>query len=237
MRRIIQSVFIVALLSLSATTVWANPYDYTKEDLNGYNMQPSFKTDDESDFSRSGNAVYAYGGFLYNHLFLTSNLRTLNNAATTVNYNPDAILPSGFMGLGLGLGKQMSHHVDMQLEYQQFFSEDKTATTGGSTYKTLTKITGFLADAGYVFNPDDQFQVMAKFGAEIAEYNSSFTVNNAEYYPTGDNTQINPAAGADLLIQFTRHIGMRVSALYTMDVQNVNSHGNVSALAGFNYTF
>ncbi|EKD45065.1 MAG: hypothetical protein ACD_70C00089G0002 [uncultured bacterium] len=240
MCRIIQSLLIVLLSTCLAITALAGSFDYSKEDLSGYpTMQPNLKVRDESDYSRDGEAVYFFGGVLYADRFLSSSSKSLfNGAGTLYTYIPDKTFPSSFWGFQLGFGKQLSHHIDMQMAYLQYLKESKSSTTSGVTPIGLTvssKMNGMLAAVGYTFNPDDQFQVMAKVGAVVDQFYTTSTVTGTSVYTTEDDTKVDPVGGLDFLIQLTKNLGIRMSGIYIADTQSVNSSGEVNGFVGLNY--
>src|SRR3990167_3121711 len=109
-RKIILSGSILAL-SLSSTLALAGGYNYEKEDMSGYNLQPSLKVSDESDYSRTGHELYFFGGYVYTHRFLSDNAKTIHNLnGTLISYIPSDAVPAGFNGLQIGVGKAVSTH-------------------------------------------------------------------------------------------------------------------------------
>lgn len=231
MRRIIQCSTTV-LLSLCTTLAFAGGYDYPKEDLSGYNLQPNFKVSDESDWTRSGNAVYFFGGYVYANRFLKNTTKTFTSGSATITYKPKSVYPKTFSGVEFGFGKEFSQHIDLQMAYLQYLKETKTT---GSTAIT-SKMNAVMGDVGYVFNPDDEFQVMLKAGAVVGQFYTTSLDAGTTYFPLNDTTKIDPNVGLDFLFQFTKSIGFRVSAMYIADVQSVNSSGEANILAGLNYT-
>lgn len=235
MRRVIQCSATI-FFSVCTTFAVAGGYDYAKEDLNGYTLQPNLKVSDESDFTRDGNAFYFFGGYLYTDRLLKSSQLSISNSQSTQTYAPKSVLPSTFNGLQIGAGKEWSRHVDFQLSYFQHFIAKKSSTFNGLPFSTSVKFNGILADVGYIFNPDDQFQVMAKVGAVVGEFYNTFVVSGASYFITDDETKIDPAAGVEFLFQFTKHVGFRVSTMYIANTQTSLSNGEINALAALSYT-
>lgn len=238
MRKIILSGSIV-LLSLSSTLALAGGYNYEKEDMSGYNLQPTMKVSDESDYSRTGHELYFFGGYVYAHRFLSENTITIHNlTGTPNNYIPSDTVPNSFNGLQIGFGKALSTHFDVQASYIQDLEADKSSSKSGSNFLFKVKSNNLLGDVAYIFNPDDQFQVSLQVGAMLTEITNTIYVNNVEYYTATPNmsTKIDPAAGLEFLMKFTQNIGMRISGLYVAETQGTNSHGQMDAIASLSYT-
>lgn len=236
MRKIILSGSIV-LLSLSSTHALAGGYDYEKEDMSGYNLQPSLKVSDESDYSRSGHELYFFGGYAYTHRFLRDEAKTINNlTGGTTTYVPSKAVPSSFNGLQLGVGKALSTHFDLQVSYTQDFEAEKSSSNGGTNFLYKVKANNLLGDVAYIFNPYDQFQVLLQVGAMLTQATNTISVNNAPYYTVSDSTKIDPTLGLEFLMQFTKNMGMRMSTLYVAETQGTNSNGQLAAIASLSYT-
>ncbi|OGT43380.1 MAG: hypothetical protein A3F13_04240 [Gammaproteobacteria bacterium RIFCSPHIGHO2_12_FULL_40_19] len=235
MRRVIQCSAAI-FFSACATFAIAGGYDYAKEDLNGYTLQPNLKVSDESDYTRSGHEFYLFGGYLYTDRFLSNSRLTATIPSSSVTYVPNNVFPSTFNGLQFGAGKAWGRHIDFQMSYFQHFASKKTSTLDGNSFTTSVKMNGILTDVGYVFNPDDQFQIMADIGAAVAEFYNTITVGGSPYTTNDDETTVNPAVGMQFLMQFTPHAGFRLSTTYIANTQTSLSSGEVSILAGFNYT-
>ncbi|MCX7121001.1 MAG: hypothetical protein NTZ67_04405 [Gammaproteobacteria bacterium] len=239
MRRLIQcSAVVILSLSTSLALAENGGYDYTKEDLSGYSLQPNFKVDDQdSEFARNGHSFYFYGGYMYTYRFLTNNAKTITNGSGgSTTYFPKTALPSSFNAIEVAAGKECTRHIDLQVGYIQQFSETTISHNGAATLDANVKMTGLLGDMLYVFDPDEQFQVGAKLGAMISEF--YYTFNNragTTYYPLSQNTKIDPAVGLDFLMQFTKHSGIRLDTVYVADIQNNNSNGELNTTIGFNY--
>lgn len=234
MRRALQCS--IALLTVSGTIALAGGYDYPKEDLSGYELQPQLSVSDESDFSRSGHAVYAFGGYVYTHRFLSGQQNYLFGPPNPLSYTPSAIFPPDFNGVEIGVGKEWSRHVDFQLAYIQYFRERKYRTIDGVSFYVSQKMNGLLGDVAYIFNPDDQFQISAKAGAMLSEFHTNATANGSLYVPRDDSTKVDPAAGLEFLFQFNRNVGMRVSAMYVAETQTSLTHGQIDLMAGFSFS-
>lgn len=230
---------IVVLLSLCVSHTFACAYNYTKEDLSGYNLQPKLELSGDSissgDFSRNGHSVYFYFGYVYTYLFLSNSVQTLTSPTASASYVPDTVLASGYSGLEGGFGKEWGRYIDFQAFYLQTFSENKSSTYNGNSYYSSAKFADVIGDIGVVVNPDDRFQVEPKIGVALSEFSNSYTINNQAYSQPNDSTKINPAIGLDLLYQFTQHVGIRASTLYIADVQNKNSSGAMQVFIGLNY--
>lgn len=238
MRKIILSGSIV-LLSLSSTLALAGGYNYEKEDMSGYNLQPSLKVSDESDYSRTGHELYFFGGYAYAHRFLSDKAKTIHNATGTLNtYIPSDAVPNSFNGLQIGFGKAVSTHFDVQASYIQDFEADKSSSKGSSNLLIKVKANSLLGDVAYIFNPQDQFQVSLQVGAMLTQTTNTIDVNGVQYYNASPSmsTKIDPAMGLECLMKFTQNIGMRMSALYTAETQGTNSHGQLDAIASLSYT-
>lgn len=233
MRRVVHCSAAVLLL-VSATAVFAGGYDYSKEDLSGYNLQPNFKVDDESDYSRNGRDLYLFGGGLFTYRFLSDDSQTVTSPSGSRSYVPKNVMPDDFYGIELGFGKELSRHFDAQVAYLQNFSKTKDSRVSGNTSMTV-KMNGIAADVGYVFNPDSQFQVMAKFGTLLSDFHQSITIDNVSYYPTLDSTKIDPLLGLDFITQFTQRVALRIGVTYAFSTYREASNGQADAFAGLSY--
>ena len=242
MRRMIQC-SVVILLSACTPFALAAGYDYTKEDLSGYNLQPTFevtsKQTESTDFSRNGKAVYFFGGYVYTERFLKNTSKDIYNPIdnTTYSYSPKSLFSSSFSGLNIGVGKEVSRYIDFEASYIQQFEQSKSGTTisPAASTSTTVKMNGMLGDMGIVFNPDDRFQVIGKLGVLLAQFTTTASIANSASFTFSDNTKVDPAAGLEFLMQFNRHIGMRLDTLYVADTQSSNSNGEIDAILGLNY--
>lgn len=238
MRRVIQC---SALVFMSACTMcaFAGGYDYTKEDLSGYNLQPNFKVNNESkSVGRDGHSVYFFGGYVYADRFLDSGTKTIYDPIlnTAYSYTPKNFLPNTFNGLEIGMGKELTRYINVEMAYIQQFVANKSGRVSNTPYTTSVKMNGFLADAGFVFNPDDAFQVMAKVGAQLSQFTNSATINNSASFTFNNTTKVEPALGMEFLWQFNHSLGLRIDMMYVADTQSTNSSGEANALLGLNYT-
>lgn len=237
MRRVIQcSAFV--LISTCTIYAFAGGYDYTKEDLSGYNLQPNFRVNNESDYSRDGTAVYFFGGYVYTARFLKSSTQTIFDPINEVSYpyTPKAIFPNTFHGLEIGMGKELTRYINVEMAYLQQFVQKKSGTVFGNSFSTSVKMNGFLADAGFVFNPDDMFQFIAKLGVQLSQFTNSTSINGASSFTFSNSTKVDPALGLELLCQFNKNVGLRIDAMYVADMQSSNSSGEANIMAGLNYT-
>ncbi|OGT49107.1 MAG: hypothetical protein A3E82_04840 [Gammaproteobacteria bacterium RIFCSPHIGHO2_12_FULL_38_11] len=240
MRRLIQC-SAIALFSLTTSLVYAENggYDYTKEDLSGYTLQPNFKVDDEDyPFARNGHSFYFFGGYMYTYRFLSDDTKKLTNGSNdSITFVPSTALPNSFNALEVAAGKECTQHLDVQVAYIQQFSETKTTGAAATRLNSSVKMTGLLGDILFVFDPDEQFQVGAKLGAMLSEFYYTFTYGSSStsYYPLSQNTKIDPAVGLDFLMQFSKHTGIRLDTVYVADIQNNNSHGELNTTIGLNY--
>ncbi|MCX7126026.1 MAG: hypothetical protein NTU49_09935, partial [Gammaproteobacteria bacterium] len=216
-------------------------YDYTKEDLSGYSLQPNFKvaksSSDESNFSRNGHAVYFYGGYMYTYRFLNSSSQTLvGPGGATIAYTPKNIYSTSFpAGFEIGFGKELSQHIDFQMAYLQELQQKKSGTVHGFAFTTETKVNNLLSDVNFVFNPDDMFQVSAKIGVMASQFQNSASVEGSSYFSLSNDTKIDPAIGMDFLLQFSKNMGLRFGTLYTADMDSTNSSGELNGTVMLNY--
>lgn len=235
MRQVIQSSAAI-FIAVSTTFAIAGGFDYAKEDLNGYSLQPDFRVHDQSDFSRDGTDFYFFGGYVYTDRFLSNKTLTVTNPTGSYAYVPKQVYPSTFNGFQVGVGKEWGRHIDFQLAYLQHFLATRSGINAGNTFNTSVKLNGVLMDVGYVFNPDDQFEVMVKGGAMVAEYYNKFTLTGTPYYTTTNSTKIDPAAGLDFIFQCNRSVALRLSTVYIADTQTSLSSGELNLMAGLSYT-
>lgn len=237
MRRVTQC-FAFIFIFATMTYAVAGSFDYTKEDMSGYSLQPHFVVNDSSSVSRDGHAVYFFGGYMYTERFLHSSTQTVYNPLndTTYAYTPKSVFPSSYSGLELGIGKQLTRFINVEMAYNQQFVAKKTGTVFGVPFSTSVKMNGVLADVGFVFDPDSVFQVMAKLGVQLSQFNDSASFSNQPSFTLNDSTKVDPAAGVEFLFQFNRHFGLRVDTMYVAETQSSNSNGEANILAGLNYT-
>lgn len=224
------------LLTFSSTLALAGGYNYEKEDLSGYSLQPDSYVSDEGDYSRDGHAIYVFGGYALSHRFLSDSHKTIYTlTGASTHYIPSKAVPDALHGLQIGVGKELSRSFDFQASYIQFFSKEKTSHFNGSDYRFLVKSNGILGDVAYVFNPYDQFQILFQVGAMLLQTTNSISVGTTSYFTNSDSTKIDPAGGLEFLFQFTKHLGVRTSMLYVAETQGTNSHGEVDGLMSLNY--
>ncbi|PIZ03957.1 MAG: hypothetical protein COY58_06325 [Gammaproteobacteria bacterium CG_4_10_14_0_8_um_filter_38_16] len=239
MRLFIQFCSSIALLACASTALaCCNGYDYTKEDMSGYNLQPNFHVNGDSDYSRNGTSFYFYTGYLYTHRFLNNKQQTANakTGGSTISYSAKNTIPDSYHGFEIGFGKELTRHIDMQMGYLQNLRQTRNATIGGAASKISGKMNGVQALVGYVINPDDQFQVMPIAGALIYEFNESITVGSVDYSPANSPVRINPQAGLELIFQFNKRVAFRLSGLYAFNTYNSASSGELNVLGGLSCT-
>lgn len=236
MRSLIQSLLILILFTFYATiTVACCGYDYQKEDLSGYNLQPDLKLTNnppyDTDYSRNGHAVYLFAGGLFTHyLFLNSNI-TAYSGSNTLSYNPSTTYQSNYYGFHLGVGKELSRYFDAQLMYLQNFTQDQTNGGISSSYRNLAVI----LDAAWIINPNDQCQISLEGGGALTEATSTLNANGNSYSPPQSLTEINPEIGGGLAFFMTPSWAVRLSTIYISDLGKVNSDGNLNVLLGLSY--
>lgn len=240
MRPIIQS-SILFLLSIFTLTVFAGGFDYNKEDTAGYSdysMQPNFQVNDGTNYTRNGHAVYFFGGYVYTYRLLKSSTSTLYNPITNVTYSfdPNNIFSNSASNIEVGAGREVSQYINFEAAYIQQLTENKNGTVnGGQATSTSVKMSGILVDMGIVFNPDDQFQVLGKLGAQLSQFTTTVTVANSASFSLNDSTKIDPAAGLEFLIQCSQNFAFRIDTMYIADAQsNQYSNGQIDALVGIN---
>ena len=236
MRRLIRY-SAIAVLSLCSGFAFADGYDYTKEDLSGYSLQPNLNSGEQSDYARNGHAVYFYGGYLYTYRFLNSSNQTLiGPGGVTINYTPKNLYPSSFpAGFEFGVGKEWNKYIDLQLAYLQELQQTKSGSVGGYAFSTQTEVNNLLAAVNVVINPDDMFQASVKVGAMASQFQNKVSIQGSSYYSLNNSTKIDPAIGMDFLAQFTKHVGLRFGTLYIADIGSSNSSGEINAFLGLNY--
>lgn len=235
-RRVIQSVIAITLLSSALSAVaCCSGYDYTKEDMSGYNLQPNFQVNDDSEYARDGKSVYLYGGALYMHRFLTTNNQSATSGSSTISYSPKTSIPDGLIGFTVGFGKELTRHIDLQLGYLQTLKKTRKSTIGSSASSISARMNGVQAAVGYVFNPDDEFQIMAKLGALIYETQETILVGSTSYTPDASSVKINPTAGVEALFQVTKKVAIRVNATYAASTYSSAAHGELYAMGGLSY--
>lgn len=240
MRRIIQSSTLF-LLSVFTITAFAGGFDYNKEDTSGYSdysMQPNFQVNDGANYTRNGHAVYFFGGYVYTYRLLKSTTSSIYNPITdvTYNFNPNNLFSTSASNIEVGAGREVSKYINFEAAYIQQFTENKNGTvTSGQATSTSVKMSGLLVDMGIVFNPDDQFQVLGKLGAQLSQFTTTVTVANSAAFTLGDSTKLDPAAGLEFLMQCSQNFAFRVDMMYVADAQsNQYSDGQIDTMAGIN---
>lgn len=238
MRQVIQYSAIV-LLSVCSTLVFAHGYDYAKEDSIDYSMQPNFQVANESDYERDGKAVYFFGGYVYTYRFYNNSTKSVIDPVNNLTYTfkPKSVFPTSFNGFEVGVGKEATRHIDFQAAYIQQLQKKKSGKTiAGIATSGSIKTNGLLGDVGYVFNPDDEFQVMAKAGVMISETTNYLTVSGSPTFTLSDSTKIDPAAGLDFIFQFSKNVAFRLSGIYVAETQTSYSDGEADAFVGLSYS-
>lgn len=235
-RRVIQFSTIVLLLACSIYA-FASGFDYTKEDLSGYN-QPNFRVQNEFPDSRDGDSVYFFGGYVYTDRFLATGNKTMVDSINGFRfpYTPKTIFPAAFHGLEIGIGKELTRYINIEIAYNQQFVEKKSGSVNGVPFSTSVKMNGLLTDIGFVFNPDDAFQLMAKLGIQLSQFTNSLSFATFPADTFNDSTKLDPAIGLELLWQFNPAVGLRIDTMYVAETQGANSSGEANIMAGLNYT-
>lgn len=220
----------------------AGGFDYTKEDLSDYSgSQQNFEVESHpgDQYVRNGRAVYFFGGYLYTYRMYNNSTKTLLDPINdvTYSYQPKNVFPRSYNGVELGIGKELNQYIDVQAAYIQQFQETMSGSlTGGQSYSSSVRMSALLGDVGFVLNPDDEFQVMLKLGALASQTTYYVNVSNTSAYVNNDSTQINPAAGVDLIWQFDQNAAFRLSTLYVAETQSSYTDGDIQAFAGFSYS-
>ena len=236
MRSLIQSLVISVLLTFCVTMADACcGYDYQKEDLSGYNLQPDLKLTNnpafDTDYSRNGHAVYVYGGGLFTHYFFLDSNITAYAGSSTLNYNPSATYQSNYYGFHLGVAKELSRYFDAQLMYLQTLTQNRTNGGISLSYRNMD----IILDAAWILNPNSQCQISLQGGGALTEATSTLTANGNSYSPPQSLTEINPEIGGGVAFFMTSSWAIRLSTLYIADLSKVNSNGNLNVLLGLSY--
>lgn len=235
MRRYIQCVSAVVLLS--AVCVYADGFDYSKEDLEGLTPQNSQSPVIDNPYARDGRAIYLYGGYMFVHRFWGSDTRTVTTGSTTLTYTPKEAFSSNFNAFQFVFGKELTRYVDAQFGYLQYLEKSKTSTMSSVAATANVKTNGVLGAIAFVFDPDYAFQVSMKAGAVISQSKISVDAAGATYYPLNDGTNVDPALGMDFLYNFTPDTGLRFGTLYVANVQNNGTHGDLLGSLAINHSF
>lgn len=213
-------------------------YDYQKEDLSGYDLQPNLEVNDQAEYMRNGHDLYLFGGYVYTRPLLSDSVRTIadpSSSGDTISYKPSKIVPDSFNGLDIGLGKEVSRHFDLQASYLQYFESKKTSVLDGSNLHYKIKTNAVMGDLAYVINPSSRFQVLCQMGAMLKQTSSMVSGDGSSYYTVSNNTNVDPMLGMEFLMQFTKSIGLRMGVSYVLQMQDDNSHGNLNGLLALNY--
>lgn len=236
MRSFMQLSAILILFTLCSTITDACcGYDYQKEDLSGYNLQPDLiltkNPEYDTDYSRNGHAVYVYAGGLFTHYFFLNSNITAYSGSNTLSYNPSTTFQPNYYGFHLGVAKELTKLFDAQLTYLQTLTQNRTNGSISSSYRTLD----IVLDVAWILNPDSQFQVSLQGGAALTEATTSLNSRGISYSPPQSLTEINPEIGAGLAVFMTPSWAIRLSGMYIADLSKVNSNGNINALLGLSY--
>lgn len=235
MGRITQFAIVITLATSTIATACCG-YDYTKEDLSGYNLQPNLQIDNDSAYARNGKAFYILGGFLYTMRFLRNLTETATSSSSSVSYSPKNAVPKDFYGFEIGFGKELNRHVDVQVAYLQNLRKTRHSTINGSPASVSGKMYGAQGLIGYMINPNDRFQVMPTVGALLYEITQRMTVGGVSYSISGSRMRFNPAAGVEFAIFCTKRFAFRLSALYAANTYHSASRGELNVMGGISYT-
>ena len=234
MRQLLRFITIASLF-LFASSGFAAAYNYTKEDLSGYNLQPDLElagsAAPESDYSRNGHDIYFEAGYLFTHVFFLNSNVTAYAGSNSLNYTPTSVFQSNYSGFHIGIGKELSRRFDAQLRYLQVFTQSKTTGNQSGSYKFQE----VLLDIGLVLNPDSQCQVSLLGGGAFSQYYINISSSGTSYQPQQSLSEVNPAVGAGIAVFMTQSLAFRLSTLYISDLQKVTSNGNINVLAGLSY--
>ena len=246
MKKTVQFLITFILLPFIYTTAIADDedFDYTKEDLSGYNLQPKLKVSEEDDtynnnsnginYARNGHDIYFFSSYIYDYRLLSSSTLTTTQGSNSTNYVPDNVYDSSYNGFEVGVGKEWSRHIDFQILYEQILKTTRTTIAGNVTTKAYYQTNGVMGNVLYIFNPDSQFQCYVKLGAAVEDTDNHLTVGNVEYSADDHEIAVNPAAGLGLLVQFSQRFGLRLEELYTTSIYNDISNGDLSTRIGLN---
>lgn len=211
----------------------ASPIADANDNINEKTTQPFLKGDNDHNYARNGHSFYFYGGYLYTYRFLNNTPQALNYSNTILTYTPSTISPNSFNGIQLGIGKELMKRIDFQLSYIQHFLETKSGVVSGTPFYTRAKMNGFLANFGYVFNPDNQIQIMPKIGLAVAQFYEATTLAGTPYY--NDETKTGLALGVDILFQIRKKVGIRFGSTYLTNTTKTIRNGEIDTLIGLNY--
>ena len=229
-----QFVIIPIILCLFCTNLGAQGFDYDKENLSGHDMGLYYEhaTSDQVNFSRTGHGAYFFAGYAPVYRMLSNATITVTNATQSISYQPKGNTPRFLQGLQVGFGAELSRRIDLQLSYLQTLSRTTNPTINGLASTIKIRRNALETNFGVVFNPDDQIQVMGTLGAMISETHETITIGGAAFYPTANETAINPAVGAQVAYFFTKTIAMRVGGQYVIDTYGKNSNGEADGFVG-----
>ncbi|OGT51057.1 MAG: hypothetical protein A3E84_04365 [Gammaproteobacteria bacterium RIFCSPHIGHO2_12_FULL_42_13] len=246
MKRFLQLIGILISI-FSTTVVFADEgdFDYIKEDLSGYNLQPNLKVEDSdkvgddftTNYSRNGHAVYISAGYIYDYRVLSGKQQTTAQGTLNASYFPSEVFQSGYQGFEVGVGHEWGRNFDLQLIYQQLFQESQKTIINGVTYIGAYSKNGLMADVAWIINPDSQYQFYLKGGVSIDNEQTRLNVNNADYNAKLNDIAVNPIGAVGMLIQFSEHFGLRIDEVFTTSLNNGDSYGDFSTRVGLNYVF
>lgn len=244
LRRFVQILSMTSIFLVSSAA-WSGGYcngDYCRDRYRsngqGFYLEPSFKVmhETDQDYAHTANDAYVYAGYVFAYRFLNKSHQTItNHTGTAVSYEVEGNTPRYFHSVEAGVGKAISRYVDLQLAYIQQFQQTKNSTISGQASNNRVSMQGLNANLLWIFNPDDQFQVGAKIGVQIADFREKVLLNNVAYYPVDDTTEINPRFGLDAIYQFSKQVALRVGATYTLSIHRVFYAGSLEGFAGLSY--
>ena len=238
--RVFQAITIFLGLMLISSISLAGGY-YSNSDQYA-SSNPNLQMSDSAYYSHEDeikygghDPIYVFGGMTYSHKIYSGRRTVTRLALTPVTYNIQKHSPEGFIGAEAGVGKIFSEHFDLQAAYIRELSEKKHGTINAMKSIVLMNMSALKLEMGYIFNPDDQFQVIGQVGAEVAEITNQLKLNSLIYSPT-EETQVLPNMGAGFVLYFSRYFSMRAHLEYTLrDADTFYDGSSFGAFVGLSY--
>lgn len=194
-------------------------------------------------FARTGHDVYAFGGYLFSHS-LYSNDTVVGTGGTGVPYRAQDVAPNNFSGLEIGLGKELSRHMALQVAYFHGFKKGRSSTVAGTPGTNHLSFMGMAVDGVYTFNPDCRFQVAGKLGVSVLDVHSETTGygtgGTAANPAVADVTHVVPTVGLQGEYRITGRYSVLAAAKYAFQSYQARTvqpspEGNFSFLVGMSY--
>lgn len=187
--------------------------------------------------AKTGNGVYAFGGYYLSHSFYRDDTLTSGG----VNYKAANVAPHNLSGVEVGLGKELTRHVALEIAYLHAFAKSRSNTVSGTPGRVKLSGMGVAFDGLYTFNPDSCFQVSAKLGVSVVDSHSEVTGYGLAATAVTDVTHVNPLIGMKFEYRFNEKYSMYANVKYVIPSYQANTQptpdGGLGLGLGVQYYF